>query len=76
MTKSGKVLCYFSHSFLKNISLDVKLQMLMSNLYSKRDIDVQKIKIKVKNAIFEFSAWSLVCPCIYFYNIYINVYGF
>ena len=45
----------------------------MSNLYSKRYIHVQKIK--VKNYIFEFSAWSHVYLCIYFYNIYINVQG-
>ena len=45
----------------------------MSNPYSKRDIDVQKIK--VKNTIFEFLAWSHVYLCIYVYNIYINVYG-
>ena len=46
----------------------------MSNFYIKRDISVQKIK--VKNVIFEFPAWSNVCPCIYFYNIYINVYAY
>ena len=45
----------------------------MSNPFSRRDIDVQKIK--VKNTIFEFSDWSHVYLCIYFYNIYINVYG-
>ena len=45
----------------------------MSHLDSKRDIDVQKIK--VKNAIFELLALSHFCPCIYFYNIHINVYG-
>ena len=38
---------------------------------SKRDIDVQKIK--VENAIFVFSALSHVFPTIYFYNIYINI---
>ena len=45
----------------------------MSNFYSKQDIDVQKIN--VKNAFFEFSAWSHVYPCIYFYNVYIILYG-
>ena len=45
----------------------------MSNPYSTGDIDVQKIK--VKNTIFEFSAWSHVYLCMYFYNIYINVWG-
>ena len=39
--------------------------------HSKRDTDVQKIK--VENAIFVFSALSHVFPTIYFYNIYINI---
>ena len=45
----------------------------MSNHHSKRDIDVQKIK--VKNVFFEFSALSYICPYIYFYNTDNNVYG-
>ena len=50
----------------------------MSNVYSRQDIDVKKKE--VKNAFFEFSAWSYVYPRIYFYNVYIsiifiNVYG-
>ena len=40
--------------------------------YSKRDIDLQKIK--VENTFFVFSASSHVFPFMYFYNIYINVY--
>ena len=44
----------------------------LSTYYSKRDIDVQKIK--VENTFFVFSASSHVFPFIYFYNIYVNVY--
>ena len=47
------------------------LKCQLSIYHSKRDIDVQKIK--VENAIFVFSALSHVFPTIYFYNIYINI---
>ena len=43
----------------------------LSIYYSKRDIDVQKIK--VGNAFFLFSALSHVFPFIFFNDIYINV---
>ena len=43
----------------------------LSICHSKRDIDVQKIK--VENAFFVFSALSHVFPSIYFYDIYTTV---
>ena len=43
----------------------------LSIYQSKRDIDVQKIK--VENVFFVFSALTHVFPSIYFYNIYINI---
>ena len=46
----------------------------MSISYSKEDIDVQKIK--EKNAFFVFLAFSNAFPFIYFYNTYINIYGY
>ena len=61
---------------LRHSSLDQNVGYIyrksqLSIYHSKRDIDVQKIK--VKNAIFVFSALSHVFPTIYFYNIYINI---
>ena len=46
----------------------------MSIYYIKEDIYVKKIK--VKNAFSVFSALSHVYPFIYFYNTYINKYGY
>ena len=46
----------------------------LSIYYSKRDIDVQKIK--VENAFFVFSALSHVFLFICFIDIYIHVYDY
>ena len=47
------------HSSLDQDVISVYWRFQMSNYYSKRNIDVQKIK--VKNAFFEFSALSHIC---------------
>ena len=61
---------------LRHSSLDQNVgymyrEFQLSIYHSKRDIDVQKIKVEI--AFFVFSALSCVFTSIYFYNIYTTV---
>ena len=64
MTKKGNIYVIFSHYFSR-------FYQMKTRPYTKNLRPSSLIKVKI--AIFEFTAWSHVRTCIYFYNIYINV---